>query len=97
MCGHLLRLAGLRARAAEHFEHALSSARNAKYGASVAWMAHDYSELLLEPTASKSDEDRAADTDRAAKLRDEALSIARELGMKPLIERILRRREILKA
>jgi hypothetical protein len=35
--------------------------------------------------------------EKAAKLQDEALSIARELGMKPLIERILRRREILKA
>jgi hypothetical protein len=34
---------------------------------------------------------------RAVALQDEALGIARELGMRPLMERVLARREILKA
>ncbi len=39
----------------------------------------------------------ADDREKALKLDDEALTIARDLGMKPLIERIIRRREILRA
>ena len=37
------------------------------------------------------------DGERAAALREEGLVIARDLGMRPLMERILSRREFLKA
>ncbi|MBT5318845.1 MAG: hypothetical protein HOL45_02985 [Chloroflexi bacterium] len=41
------------------------------------------------------DEVGEADRTRAIELQDEALAITRELGMRPLMERILERREIL--
>ncbi len=43
--------------------------------------------------------ERDADGDRtqAVSLLDESLAISRELGMRPLMERVLSRREILKA
>ena len=37
------------------------------------------------------------DRERAMPLLDESLAISRELGMRPLMERVLSRREILKA
>ena len=37
------------------------------------------------------------DREKATELQDEAIAIATDLGMKPLTERILARREILKA
>ena len=56
----------------------------------MAWTCCDYFDLLSE---------RAGDGDRAKaiSLRDEGLTISRELGMQPLMERVLSRREILKA
>jgi hypothetical protein len=50
----------------------------------------DYADALLQRAGPG---DRA----RAVALQDEALGIARELGMRPLMERVLARREILKA
>ena len=44
-----------------------------------------------------SDRDSPGDKEKAIKLQDEAIAIARELGMKPVLERILAQREILKA
>ncbi len=38
-----------------------------------------------------------ADREKAAELHDEAIAIGPELGMKPLLERVLAKREILKA
>ncbi len=35
--------------------------------------------------------------EKATELQDEAIAIAQELGMKPLLERVLARREILSA
>ena len=37
------------------------------------------------------------DKEKAVELQDEAISIATELGMQPLLERVLAQREILKA
>jgi hypothetical protein len=39
----------------------------------------------------------AGDQEKATALLDEGLAIARELGMRPLMERILARRPLLKA
>jgi tetratricopeptide (TPR) repeat protein len=88
--GMIANAADMQEEAASHFEESISFTRRAGFKPDLAWGCYDYGEMLVShgtPTNSE----------RAAKLRDEALSIARELGMKPLIERILRRREILKA
>ncbi len=41
--------------------------------------------------------DNAGDREKAMTLLDESLAISSELGMRPLMERVLSRREILKA
>ncbi len=56
----------------------------------LAWTCCDYADLLKERNA---DGDRA----KAMTLLDESLAISSELGMQPLMERVLSRREILKA
>jgi hypothetical protein len=68
--------------AREHFEDALRFCRTCGARPELAWSAYNYASLLCrlgEPG------DRA----RARKLRDEALTIADELGMRPLRERVL--------
>ena len=56
----------------------------------LAWTCCDYSDLLRERNGEG---DRA----KAVSLLDESLTISRELGMRPLMERALSRREILGA
>ncbi|MCH7594841.1 MAG: hypothetical protein IIB27_10030, partial [Chloroflexi bacterium] len=61
-----------------------------------AWTCSDYAELLL----GRPDPSRASgpgDREKAIELQDEALAITQKLGMRPLTERILARREILRA
>ena len=53
-------------------------------------MCEGEAEVLLE-------RDAPGDRERATELQDEAIAIATELGMKPLLERVLAQREILKA
>jgi hypothetical protein len=43
------------------------------------------------------DRDGEGDREKAVQLLDESLAISSELGMRPLMERVLSRREILKA
>ena len=50
----------------------------------------DYADALLQPNG-------AGDRQKAMTLRKESLAISRELGMRPLMERVLSRREILRA
>ncbi len=76
--------------AAQHFEDALTFCRNAGYRPELAWTCCDYADMLLERT---SDGDRS----KAMSLLDESLSISNELGMRPLMERVLSKREILGA
>ena len=77
-------------KAAEHFEDALALCRKVGYRPELAWTCCDYADLLLQRSG---DGDRA----KAMSLLDEALAISRELGMRPLMERVLSRREILGA
>ena len=94
---HCHRLLGLLAqtmgesnKAVEHFEDALAFCREAGYRPELAWTCCDYADLLLE---SNNGEGRT----KATALLDESLAISGELGMRPLMERVLSRREILKA
>ena len=76
--------------AQSHFEDALTFCRNAGYRPELAWSLCDYADVLLE-------RDGDGDKAKATSLLDESLQISSDLGMRPLIERVLSRREILKA
>ena len=73
-----------------HFEDALAFCRKAGYRPELAWSLCDYADMLLE----RNDE---GDRQKAMQLLDESLQISTELGMRPLMERVLSRREILEA
>ena len=73
-----------------HFEDALAFCRKAGHRPQLAWACCDYADVLRERDG---DGDRA----KAASLLDESLAISSELGMRPLMERVLSRREILRA
>jgi tetratricopeptide (TPR) repeat protein len=90
LLGNLTRTAGAPDAAAEHFARAADFCRRAHFGPELAWTFNDHADLLYE-------RNRAGDRERAVEMRDESLAIARELGMKPLIERVISRKKILKA
>ncbi len=73
-----------------HFEDALKFCQRAGYRPELARTCSDYAETLLV-------RDEPGDREKAIELQDEALAITQELGMRPLTERILARREILRA
>ena len=77
-------------QAAAHFEDALAFCRKAGYRPELAWTCCDYADLLRE-------RDAEGDRAKAISLLDESLAISSDLGMRPLMERVLSRREILRA
>ena len=77
-------------KAAEHFEDSLGFCRKAGYRPELAWTCCDYADMLQE---RNNEGDRA----KAMALLDESLAISNELGMRPLLERVLSRRDILGA
>jgi hypothetical protein len=79
-----------RETAHDHFEDAMGFCRDSGCRPELAWTCSDYAEMLL-------DRDEPGDRETAIELQDEALAITQELGMRPLTERILARREILRA
>ena len=81
---------GILDQAAAHFEDALAFCRKAGYRPELALICCDYADTLLQRSQS-------GDREKAMSLLDESLAISSELGMRPLMERVLSRREILKA
>ena len=77
-------------QAAEHFKDALAFCRKAGHRPELAWTCCDYADMLRE-------RDGEGDRAKAITLLDESLAISSELGMRPLMERVLSRRELLKA
>ena len=77
-------------QSAEHFEDALAFCRKAGYRPELAWTCCDYADTLR-------DRDGEGDRQKAVQLLAESLAISSDLGMRPLMERVLSRREILKA
>ncbi len=77
-------------QAMSHFEDALANCRNGGYRPELAWTCCDYADMLLE-------RDGSGDKEKAVALLDESLAISSELGMRPVMERVLSRREILGA
>lgn len=77
-------------QAAVHFEDALTFTWTAGYRPELSWSLYCYADMLLEREAD-------GDHPKAVSLLDEALTVTRELGMLPLMEKLLSRRDILKA
>jgi len=75
---------------AGHFEDCLNFCRKGGYRPELAWACCDYADLLLQ-------RDNDDDREKTVQLLDESLAISSELGMRPLMERVLSRREILRA
>jgi len=91
------RILGLLARvlrrdddADRHFEASIAQARLTGSRPWVAWIGAEYAECLTGRNVS-------IDREKATGLQDEAITIATELGMQPLLERVLAQREMLKA
>ena len=72
------------------FEDALGLCRKGGCRPELAWTCCDYADALRERHGD-------GDKENAVALLDESLAISSELGMRPLMERVLSRREILKA
>jgi len=77
-------------QAVAHFEDALVFCRRAGYRTELAWTCCDYADALRE-------RDGERDRSKAMTLLDESLAISSELGMRPLMERVSSRQEILGA
>jgi tetratricopeptide (TPR) repeat protein len=90
MLGLLSWLVGDYDEANEQLGAAESLCRKAGAKAELAWVCCDYADMLLQ-------RDGPGDRQKAMSLLDEALQISRELDMRPLMERVLSRRKILKA
>ncbi|MCH7787520.1 MAG: hypothetical protein IIC22_08415, partial [Chloroflexi bacterium] len=75
---------------AGHFEDALAFCRKAGYATELAWPLCDYADILPERDAK---DDKA----KATSVLDESLRISTDLGMRHFMERVLSRRDILKA
>jgi hypothetical protein len=72
--------------AAAHFREAVTFCRKGGYLPQLAWTCCDYADVLLE-------RDSVADRGKVLVLVEEGLAIARDLGMRPLVERILVRQK----
>jgi len=90
LLGLLCQTMGNLDQATGHFEDALAFCRKAGYRPELAWTCCDYADTLRERNGEGG---RA----KAVTLLDESLAISSELGMRPLMERVLSRREILRA
>lgn len=73
--------------AVRHFDAALTFTATAGYRPAHGWAAADYASMLL-------DRDAEGDHSRAVALQDVAIAIGRELGMVPLVDRVLAQRNI---
>ncbi len=70
-----------------HFEDSLDSCRNAGHHPELAWTLCDYADVLRQCN-------EPGDRQKATALLDESLAISSELGMRPLMKRVLSRREL---
>jgi len=64
-----------------HFEDGLAFCREAGYRPELAWTCCDYADMLIQRSVK-------GDHAKAMSLLDESLTIASELGMRPLMERV---------
>jgi tetratricopeptide (TPR) repeat protein len=74
-------------QASVHFENSVTFSRQAGYRPELAWTCCDYADTLLQ-------RNEPGDREKAMSLLDESLAISTELGMRPLMERVISRRDI---
>ena len=72
-------------QAAVHFEEAMAYCRHVAFRPELAWACYDYADML-------NNRDAGGDRPAAIALLDESLAISSELGMRPLMERVLARK-----
>lgn len=84
--GLLSQTLGNPSQAADHFEDAMALCRKAGYRPELAWTCCDYADTLQSRGAE-------GDGQKAASLLAESLAITKELGMRPLNERVSARLE----
>jgi DNA-binding CsgD family transcriptional regulator/RecA/RadA recombinase len=91
LLGLLAQTMGNLDKAAGHFEKALAFCRKAGYRPELAWTCYDYAEVLLVGSHGRAPlpPDRA----KAMALLDESLAISQELGMRPLLEKVVALKE----
>ena len=85
LLGRLARTMGDLDKSATHFEDGLAFCRKAGYRPELAWTCCDYADMLLE-------RDAEGDREKSVALLDESLAISSDLGMRPLMERVLSRK-----
>jgi tetratricopeptide (TPR) repeat protein len=90
LLGLLAHTCGRLDTALAHFEAGLAFCDRAGYRPERAWTASDCAEALLARSGE-------GDRERAVALQDAAIATARELGMRPLVARVLGHRELLGA
>jgi len=77
-------------QATVHFEEALAFCRKAGYRPELAWTFCDYADCLVERKG-------VGDLAKAKDMLDEAQAISSDLGMRPLMQRVLERMDQLEA
>ena len=85
--GLLSQVMGNLDQAVIHFEDARSFCRKGGYRPELAWTCCDYADALLQ-------RNEPGDREKATFLLDESLAISTELGMRPLMGRVISRKEI---
>ena len=73
-----------------HLEDAMAFCRKAQYRPELAWTLHDFAGMLVQ-------QDGEGDKAKATTMLDEALRISTALDIRPLMGRVLSKRDILKA
>jgi DNA-binding CsgD family transcriptional regulator len=76
-------------KAAQHFDDALAFCRRAGYRPELAWTCYDYADMLLNPVGAHGRAPLPGDRQKAMSLLGEALAISQELGMRPLMEKVV--------
>jgi hypothetical protein len=90
LLGLLAQAVGQFAISATHFDEAMEFCRKTEAKPELAWSLHDYADMLLE-------RDEPGDRQKDTAMLDESLQISTDLSMRPLMERVLSKRDILKA
>jgi len=90
LLGLLAHTVGDLEKSVSHFEDSITYCGQAGLRPELAWTCCDYADTLLQ-------RNNPGDREQAMSLLDESLAISSELGMRPLMERVLYRRDILKA
>ena len=93
LLGLLARTMGRMEDAMAHFDDALAFCQRAGYRPEMAWTSFDFAETILGD--ADGDGPLQEGRPKAMALLDDALAISRELSMRPLMERVLARREFL--